>query len=63
MYCGVHFVLIFRNCITEKENHNSVITNFRIDEREVLAEVTAETLDDAGQERAADAIAAAVTAF
>ncbi|MGJ8587345.1 MAG: tRNA 2-selenouridine(34) synthase MnmH [Yoonia sp.] len=35
----------------------------RIDEREVLTEVTAETLDDAGQERAADAIAAAVSAF
>ena len=32
----------------------------RVDEREVLAEVTAETLDDAGQERAADDIAAAV---
>ncbi|SIT90524.1 tRNA 2-selenouridine synthase [Yoonia rosea] len=35
----------------------------RIDEREVLADVTAETLDDAGQERAADAIVRAVTAF
>jgi len=35
----------------------------RIDEREVLAEVTAEELDDAGQERAADAIAAAVSTF
>ena len=35
----------------------------RIDERAVLAEVTAHTLDDTGQERAADAIAAAVNAF
>lgn len=35
----------------------------RIDERDVLAEVTVETLDDAGQERAADGIAAAVNAF
>lgn len=34
----------------------------RIDEREILAEVTAQTLDTDGQERAADAIAAAVTA-
>ncbi|MFO8125130.1 tRNA 2-selenouridine(34) synthase MnmH [Yoonia sp.] len=35
----------------------------RIDEREVLAEVSVETLDEAGQERAADAIAAAVNAL
>lgn len=35
----------------------------RIDEREVLSEVVAETLDDAGQERAADGIAAALTSF
>lgn len=35
----------------------------RVDEREILAEVLAETLDEAGQERAADGIAAAVNAF
>lgn len=35
----------------------------RIDERDVLAEVAVETLDDDGQERAADGIAAAVNAF
>lgn len=35
----------------------------RIDEREVLSEVVAETLDDAGQERAADEIAAALKSF
>ncbi|MEJ8561794.1 tRNA 2-selenouridine(34) synthase MnmH [Yoonia sp. GPGPB17] len=35
----------------------------RIDEREVVAEVSVDTLDDAGQERAADGIAAAVNAF
>ncbi|MFA8442064.1 tRNA 2-selenouridine(34) synthase MnmH [Yoonia sp.] len=35
----------------------------RIDEREVLAEVSVDTLDDAGQERAADGIAAAVNAW
>ena len=33
----------------------------KIDEREVLAEVTATTLDDAGQEQAADQIAAALS--
>jgi tRNA 2-selenouridine synthase len=32
----------------------------KIDEREVLAEVSVDTLDDAGQERAADGIAAAL---
>ncbi|MEO0903450.1 MAG: tRNA 2-selenouridine(34) synthase MnmH [Pseudomonadota bacterium] len=35
----------------------------RIDERQILAEVAVDTLDDAGQERAADGIAAAVSAF
>jgi len=35
----------------------------RIDEREVLTEVSVGTLDDAGQERAADGIAAAVNAW
>lgn len=35
----------------------------RIDEREVLTEVSVDTLDDAGQERAADGIAAAVNAW
>ena len=35
----------------------------RIDEREVLTEVSVDTLDDAGQERAADGIAAAVSAW
>jgi tRNA 2-selenouridine synthase len=35
----------------------------RIDEREVLSEVVADTLDDAGQERAADEIAAALKSF
>lgn len=35
----------------------------RIDEREVLAEVSVETLDEAGQERAAEGIAAAVNAL
>ena len=35
----------------------------RIDEREVLAEISADALDDAGQERAADGIAAAVNAY
>ncbi|PJI93108.1 tRNA 2-selenouridine synthase [Yoonia maricola] len=35
----------------------------RIYERKVLAEVAVETLDDAGQERAADGIAAAINAF
>jgi tRNA 2-selenouridine synthase len=35
----------------------------RVDEREILAEVFAKTLDEAGQERAADGIAAAVNAF
>ncbi len=35
----------------------------RIDERDVLAEVAVETLDDDGQEHAADSIAAAVNAF
>ncbi|EBA13617.1 tRNA 2-selenouridine(34) synthase MnmH [Roseobacter sp. CCS2] len=35
----------------------------RIDEREVLTEVAVETLDNDGQERAADGIAAAVNAF
>lgn len=35
----------------------------RIDEREVLAEISVDTLDDAGQERAADGIAAAVNAY
>ena len=35
----------------------------RIDEREVLSEVSVDTLDDAGQERAADGIAAAVSAW
>jgi len=35
----------------------------RIDEREILAEVAAETLDEAGQELAADRIAAAIRAF
>lgn len=35
----------------------------RIDEREVLADITADALDDAGQERAADGIAEAVRSF
>ncbi|MCK0096078.1 tRNA 2-selenouridine(34) synthase MnmH [Yoonia sp. F2084L] len=35
----------------------------RIDERDVLAEVAVETLDDDGQEHAADGITAAVTGF
>jgi len=35
----------------------------RIDERTVLAEITADTLDEAGQNRAADAIAASVNGF
>ncbi len=35
----------------------------KINERDVLANITAETLDDTGQERAADAIAAALKSF
>ena len=35
----------------------------RVDEREVLSEVTVDTLDDAGQERAADDIVAAIKLF